>query len=687
MKKALDDADGAVSKHDLSLKNLAGTIGSAYAAKAVIEFGKASVEAAAADEAAQVKLATQLRNTTGATDAQVASVEAWITKTMFATNTADDELRPALARLVTATGDVESAQSLMGVALDVSVGKNKSLQSVAEALAKAQDGNVSALSRLGVATKDAEGKTLSFDQIVKDLSTTFAGQAANATETQAGKLENMKLRFGELQEQIGTALMPVMEQLVGILGGLTKWFSSLDEDTQAWIIRIGMLGGGLVLATRAVTGITSALGGTTAGLKVLGKAMFAHPILTLAGLAVGVAAAVGLFGDESDEAAGRVRNLRDAITEAGSVMGGLTAYITGIVGESDHLAAAMASTGVTVDELQASVAKVGTGDASAFDDLVDRLLEAGEAAGLSDIEMIQLGHSLLKLPGDAQAAETAAKNLTAATRATAQEAGTAERQWIALGVALAAGKVSLDDVRGATDRGTTATGTAERQWIALGEALAATQASVEALDTEYRELTGNLSEREAWLNLLDTMDGFRAKMQTGTLSTRQQEQATIDFSQEILGLIEDLEGVPPETKAKLVDQVERGELDRTMADLRKLQSTSHVVKVAVKTSGASLALNDVLHSGKVPGYDTGGVVGGALGSPQLILAHGGETILPTHKKMLIPSGVAGIGGGGAGGTTNVYNFHGPVMGEQDFIRRLEEGRQDAIRRGALLVPA
>lgn len=33
----------------------------------------------------------------------------------------------------------------------------------------------------------------------------------------------------------------------------------------------------------------------------------------------------------------------------------------------------------------------------------------------------------------------------------------------------------------------------------------------------------------------------------------------------------------------------------------------------------------------IPGFDEGGVVPGSKGSPQLILAHGGETVLPTHK--------------------------------------------------------
>lgn len=38
-----------------------------------------------------------------------------------------------------------------------------------------------------------------------------------------------------------------------------------------------------------------------------------------------------------------------------------------------------------------------------------------------------------------------------------------------------------------------------------------------------------------------------------------------------------------------------------------------------------------LHGSRGRNFDSGGVVPGPLGSPQMILAHGGETVLPTHK--------------------------------------------------------
>ena len=51
---------------------------------------------------------------------------------------------------------------------------------------------------------------------------------------------------------------------------------------------------------------------------------------------------------------------------------------------------------------------------------------------------------------------------------------------------------------------------------------------------------------------------------------------------------------------------------------------------------------------RIPGFATGGVVPGAAGSPQLVVAHGGERI---SKDTGGKSGMGGGGGGGGGGTT------------------------------------
>lgn len=232
--KAFDQVGDSANKSSGRMKAWAKVGGLAVAGAAVVA-GKAlfdMAKAAAEDEKSQARLATALRNTAGATDKQVAGVEDWITAQGKALGVADDQLRPALARLATATGDVGKAQKLTSLAMDISAGSGKSLDTVSTALAKAQNGQVAGLARLGVKTKDAEGKTRSLNDITKDLAKTYSGQASAAADTTAGKWGRLSLRFDEAKETLGAKLLPIGEKvadwLLNDLGPASekagKWF-------------------------------------------------------------------------------------------------------------------------------------------------------------------------------------------------------------------------------------------------------------------------------------------------------------------------------------------------------------------------------------------------------------------------------------------------------------------------------
>ncbi len=133
-------------KAAFAIKKAALPAAAAIGALAVV--GVDAVKAFAEDDAAAQKLATTLQNVTSATDAQVASVEDFITKTSIASAVADDELRPALDSLVRGTGVVAQAQDLLGLALDISAGTGKDLGLVSDALSKAYNGNFAALKKL-----------------------------------------------------------------------------------------------------------------------------------------------------------------------------------------------------------------------------------------------------------------------------------------------------------------------------------------------------------------------------------------------------------------------------------------------------------------------------------------------------------------------------------------------------------
>lgn len=195
-------------------------IGAAFAAAAAaagayaVKIGIDGVKAAIEDEKAQTQLALALENATGATKGAIAATEEFVLQTSLATGVADDELRPALARLARSTGSVEDAQKLLNTALDISTATGKPLEAVANALGKAYDGNSASLGKLGIGLSAAELKTMSFTQVQSELTDLFGGAAAANAETYSGRIARMQVAFNEAKETIGFALLPVLEKLM-----------------------------------------------------------------------------------------------------------------------------------------------------------------------------------------------------------------------------------------------------------------------------------------------------------------------------------------------------------------------------------------------------------------------------------------------------------------------------------------
>jgi len=205
----------------------------AYAGKLLVD----GVKSAIADAAAQEKLALTLKNVTGATNAQIKATENYITKTSLAYGVTDDELRPSLERLARATGDLEKAQKLQALALDISAGSGKSLEAVSNALAKATEGSTASLGKLGVGLSAAQLKTLSMDEITKKLADTFENQASAKADTFQGKLDRLNIAFQEGKETVGSfvldALTPLVSTFVNkVIPALSLMAGSIGKDLE-----------------------------------------------------------------------------------------------------------------------------------------------------------------------------------------------------------------------------------------------------------------------------------------------------------------------------------------------------------------------------------------------------------------------------------------------------------------------
>jgi len=314
LKKSLNSANNDVESSSSKLGEFskkaglafaaAGAAAGAYAVKLAVDGVKAAIE----DEAAQIRLATSLKNATGATNDMIASVEKQILKTSLATGVADDKLRPALSRLALSTGDVTKAQDLLSLALDISQATGKGLDSVANSLGKAYDGNTAALGKLGIGLSAAELKAMSFTEVQGKLSDLFGGAAAENSKTFAGRLEILKVTFDEAKESIGARLLPIIQNLVEfvvnkVVPALSKFadffkpitdaikdnkeeFTTFINFIQKYVVPVlvNVLGGAFKIVGEIAGGVINVVGIVVGGLNNL-----------ISGAVAGINALIGLY--------------------------------------------------------------------------------------------------------------------------------------------------------------------------------------------------------------------------------------------------------------------------------------------------------------------------------------------------------------------------------------------------------
>jgi hypothetical protein len=249
--KGFKQAETATDKLGKSIKNLAYSFGLVFSAQRLISFGKASVKAFAEDENAARSLGMTLKNLNldylGASE----SVNSYISNLEKQTGVLDDELRPAMDRLLRATGSLTESQKLLSLALDISAGTGKNLTTVSQGLQKAYLGNNASLGRLGVGLTKAELSTSTFLQIQERLTELFAGQATSAAESYLGSMNKLTIASNNAKEIIGKDLLDAMQMIAG------------DEG----------IGG----ATTAMEGFATQIGNVITGISVLAVKLKAIP--------------------------------------------------------------------------------------------------------------------------------------------------------------------------------------------------------------------------------------------------------------------------------------------------------------------------------------------------------------------------------------------------------------------------
>jgi hypothetical protein len=284
-KKAFKQAETSVDKLNASTKNLGKTLTRTFGTAAILAFSRASIKAFAEDDKAATALGQTLKNLGLAYGSNANTINGFISRLEMQTGVLDDELRPAMDRLLRATGDVTQSQELLGLALDIAAGTGKSVTQVSQSLQKAYLGQTQAIGRLGVGLTKAEIESSSFEQIQERLTVLFAGQASAAAETFAGQLDKLTIAANNAKETIGKGLF---DALSGISGGssvkATENIGKLATGIADTLKNVGELIGKLgdlkpvliavgLVAAAAFLPMTTAIAGAIFLLGTLNKAL------------------------------------------------------------------------------------------------------------------------------------------------------------------------------------------------------------------------------------------------------------------------------------------------------------------------------------------------------------------------------------------------------------------------------
>lgn len=377
-------------KFDSFLSGVKGALASAgilAAMKIFTDFFRDAIGEAVKAEGSINRLGQAVRNAGGNFDVLGPALNAAVDGVTKLSTATDDDLREALTRLVTMTGDTGASMKSLGLVADVAAYKHIGVADAADLVGKAMNGNAKVLKEFGI-----EGGTTA--ERMAALRQEVAGFAKNEAESMGGRLQILHREWGEFKEAIGTALLgtdnlgegvtKLTEQLVKMQHGV--------EENKATLQGLGRIG---VDVGAVVAGVAGSFGKLLVGFVQGWEALLVSLPAGVEQLGIRVKMAwATLTGNDgmkatlTNELAASQEAWRNAVAEIGGIAdAGETVIDTGMRGH----AAARAK--ISKDAFEALAAVAGDGAAK---------LSAGQKAALDNLLALRKAHHLteLHLSGD-----------------------------------------------------------------------------------------------------------------------------------------------------------------------------------------------------------------------------------------------------------------------------------------------
>lgn len=324
---AKDEASSKLTKMNQSIQaGLKKTAIAAAAMGAALTVAvKKSVDAYMAQERAEKRLEQLTRQTTNATDDQIKSLKEQASALQQIGVIGDEITIFGQSQLATFALQTEAIKLLTPAMNDMAVsikGVNvtqEDMINVGNMVGKVMGGQVGALSRVGVTFSQAQAEILKTGTemeraaaLAEILEGNFGGLNKALAETSEGQLAQLKNSWGDMLEQIGAAVIPMLVELMGsikpIIDRLMVWISNNRElvgQMIKWSAIILPLLVILPLLTAAITAVGTAL-----------AFVAANPIVLIIAAIVGLIAAIVLLIKNWDKVKVKVAEVWQSIREA-----------------------------------------------------------------------------------------------------------------------------------------------------------------------------------------------------------------------------------------------------------------------------------------------------------------------------------------------------------------------------------
>ena len=225
-KKAFKQADTATEKLTKSAKNLARTFGVAFGTAAVIGFAKKSIKASIEAQAQQDRLASLLRVTVGATDAQVAALNEQANALERVGVVSAGNITQTQSQLATFNLQFSTIKKLTPAILDYvtaekgATASTEQFKSMTNGLAQALNGNFASLTKTGFVLDENTKSIIKngteserVEAIVAVLDSTYKDFNKNLRDTPVGQMAVLANAAQEASTVIGTSLLGALQSV------------------------------------------------------------------------------------------------------------------------------------------------------------------------------------------------------------------------------------------------------------------------------------------------------------------------------------------------------------------------------------------------------------------------------------------------------------------------------------------